>query len=88
MISKKAIVKNKVGLHARPAAIFVQTANKYLSDIYVEIDNKRVNAKSIMGIMSLGVSQGTEITIIARGEDEKKAIEDLVYVLENEVVEE
>lgn len=88
MISKKSIVKNKIGLHARPAALFVQAANKYISDIYVELDNKRVNAKSIMGIMSLGASQGTEITITARGEDEKEAVEYLVNVLENQLFEE
>lgn len=87
MISKKSIVKNKIGLHARPAALFVQAANKYISDIYVELDNKRVNAKSIMGIMSLGASQGTEITITARGEDEKEAVEYLVNVLENQLFE-
>ena len=76
----KIIVNNKVGLHARPAALFVQTAVKFKSDIKVscqdQSDNKlRVaNAKSILSILTLGVFQGTEITIQATGEDEKLAV--------------
>lgn len=86
MESKKVIVKNEEGLHARPAALFVQTANKYLSNIYIELDGKRVNGKSIMGVMSLGVFQGEEISIIAKGEDEKKAIKDLADLIENRIL--
>ncbi|EOD00859.1 HPr family phosphocarrier protein [Caldisalinibacter kiritimatiensis] len=85
MESRKVIIKNKIGLHARPAALFVQTAGKFLSDIIVEKGEKKVNAKSIMGIMALGVSQGEEITIIAKGEDEKEAIEALVKLLNKDV---
>lgn len=88
MVKKTITVKNKTGLHARPAALFVQTAGKFLSEITVKKDDKEVNAKSIMGIMALGVSQGNEITIIARGEDEKEAIEALVDLLENKLIEE
>jgi len=84
--SKKVVVRNEVGLHARPASLFVQTANKYLSRIYIELDGKRVNGKSIMGVMSLGVFQGEEITIIAQGEDEVEAIEDLVDLIENRIL--
>ena len=86
MESRKIIVKNEVGLHARPASLFVQTANKYLSRIYIELDGKRVNGKSIMGVMSLGVFQGEEITIIAQGEDEAEAIEDLADLIENRIL--
>ncbi|HHV27590.1 MAG TPA: HPr family phosphocarrier protein [Tissierellia bacterium] len=86
MKSKKVVVRNEVGLHARPASLFVQTANKYLSRIYIELDGKRVNGKSIMGVMSLGVFQGEEITIIAQGEDEVEAIEDLVDLIENRIL--
>lgn len=88
MEKRTIIVKNKTGLHARPAALFVQTAGKFLSEIIVKKEDKEVNAKSIMGIMALGVSQGNEITIIARGEDEKEAVEALVDLLENKLVEE
>lgn len=86
MESRKVIVRNEVGLHARPASLFVQTANKYLSRIYIELDGKRVNGKSIMGVMSLGVFQGEEITIIAQGEDETEAIEDLTDLIENRIL--
>lgn len=86
MESKKVVVRNEVGLHARPASLFVQTANKYLSRIYIELDGKRVNGKSIMGVMSLGVFQGEEITIIAQGEDEVEAIEDLVDLIEKRIL--
>ncbi len=85
MESKKIIVKSKIGLHARPAALFVQAADKFLSQIMVEKEGKRVNAKSIMGIMALGVFYGDEIIITARGEDEKEAIETLINLLENEL---
>ncbi|WP_427339789.1 HPr family phosphocarrier protein [Caloranaerobacter sp. DY30410] len=88
MEKRTITVKNKAGLHARPAALFVQTAGKFLSEITVKKDDKEVNAKSIMGIMALGVSQGNEITIIARGEDEKEAVEALVDLLENKLDEE
>ena len=83
MITKIATIKNNVGLHARPAALFVRTCSKYRSDIFVEKDGKKVNAKSIMGVMSLAVSQGTQITISAQGEDEKEAVEKLVELIES-----
>ncbi|XOQ17205.1 MAG: Phosphocarrier protein HPr [Sporanaerobacter sp.] len=82
---RKVVLKNEAGLHARPAAMFVQTANKYLCDVYIELDKKRVNGKSIMGVMSLGVFQGEEISIITKGEDEKEAMEDLMDLIENRI---
>ena len=85
MVSEKLVVNTKIGLHARPAALFVQTAGKFLSVITVEKDGKRVNGKSIMGIMALGVSEGDEITIIAKGEDENEAIEGLVDLIQNKL---
>lgn len=85
MESRKLVLNNEVGLHARPAALFVQTANKFLSDIYIELNGRKVNGKSIMGVMSLGVFQGEEITIIARGEDEKEAVEELAELLQNKL---
>ena len=77
MVEKKVVVRLKMGLHARPAALFVQEANKYTSEIYVKKGDRAVNAKSIMGIMSLAVSSGTEITLSADGPDEEQAVEAL-----------
>ncbi|MGF7060246.1 HPr family phosphocarrier protein [Brassicibacter mesophilus] len=83
METRKVTIKNKIGLHARPAALFVQTCSKYKSDVYIEKDGNRVNAKSIMGIMALGVAHGEEINIIVEGYDERKAIDDIVDLVEN-----
>ena len=81
MVEKKVVVQLETGLHARPAALFVQEANKFSSEIFVIKGNKKVNAKSIMGIMSLAVSRGTEITITAEGADEEEALEKLVELV-------
>jgi phosphocarrier protein HPr len=67
-------VNHQTGLHARPAALFVQVASKFQSRIWVELGSKKVNAKSIMGVMSLSVSKGDEVVLIADGKDEKKAM--------------
>jgi len=88
MIQQTVTVKNKTGLHARPAELFVQAANKFKSEIFIEKEGKKVNAKSIMGVMSLAVSQGTQITISAEGEDEKEAVEKLVELIESKFGEE
>lgn len=72
---------NDEGLHARPAAKFVQKANKYDSEIEIEFCGSRVNGKSIIGIMSLGIYSGENITIIANGTDEKKAVSELIGFL-------
>lgn len=88
MVQQIVTVKNKTGLHARPAALFVQAANKFKSEIFIEKEGKKVNAKSIMGVMSLAVSQGTQITISAEGEDEKEAVEKLVELIESKFGEE
>ncbi|MEH7413748.1 HPr family phosphocarrier protein [Neobacillus drentensis] len=74
MLVKEIEVKLKTGLQARPAALFVQEANRFNADIFLEKDGKKVNAKSIMGLMSLAVGSGVVINIIAEGEDEEKAI--------------
>ncbi|ADL07628.1 HPr family phosphocarrier protein [Thermosediminibacter oceani] len=88
MFEKTVVVKNKTGLHARPAAMFVQTANKFKSEIFLEKEGKKVNAKSIMGVMSLAISQGTTVTISAQGDDEKEAVEALVELIESKFGEE
>jgi catabolite repression HPr-like protein len=84
MLVKQVEVKLKTGLQARPAALFVQEANRFSSDIFLERDGKKVNAKSIMGLMSLAVSTGTEINIIADGDDEQNAIAALSDFIQKE----
>jgi catabolite repression HPr-like protein len=84
MLVKQVEVKLKTGLQARPAALFVQEANRFSSDIFLEKDGKKVNAKSIMGLMSLAVSTGTEINIIADGDDEQDAIGALSEFIQKE----
>ncbi len=75
---------NEEGLHARPAAIFVQVANKYSSDIWLESQGTKVDGKSIIGIMSLGAFHGEDITISAKGIDSKEAVEALKALIDNE----
>ena len=83
MTVKAAVVNNQVGLYARPATFFIQKANEFRSSIWMEKDERRVNAKSLLGVLSLGVVQGTEINIIADGADEQEAVEALVELLAN-----
>lgn len=82
MIEKQVEVKLKSGLQARQAALFVQEANRYKADVFLEKDAKKVNAKSIMGIMSLAVAKGTTVTLSAEGHDEEKAIQALQQLIE------
>lgn len=77
MVRRTVTVKLSAGLEARPAAMLVQVASQYDSVIYVEIDTKKVNAKSIMGMMTLGLSSGEEITISAEGRDEDEAVTEI-----------
>ena len=77
MVEKTVKIINPSGLHARPASLFVQTAGKYTSEIWIKYGTKKVNAKSIMGLISLAISKGTSIVIGAEGEDEELAIKEL-----------
>lgn len=77
VVKKGVIVKNRLGLHARPAALFVQIANKFDAEISVRKGSQTVNGKSIMGIMMLAASRGSKIYIIAKGDDAHQAIEEL-----------
>jgi phosphocarrier protein HPr len=81
MVEKTVKVSNPTGLHARPAALFVQTAGKFTSHIWIGKSDKKVNAKSIMGLMSLAVSCGTDVTIGADGEDEHLAVKELIDLI-------
>ncbi|QCT72933.1 HPr family phosphocarrier protein [Eubacterium maltosivorans] len=83
MVNKVVTITNATGLHARPASMFVQTAGKYRSKIEVVKGDARLNAKSIMGIMSGGIAQGTTVTIEADGEDEQEALEALVALVQS-----
>ena len=84
MITKKVTINIETGLEARPVAQLVQVASQFESKIYIEVEDKKVNAKSIMGMMSLGLAAGEEVSIIAEGEDEEKAIESIEKYLNNE----
>ena len=88
MTEKKLTVENKTGIHARPASVFVQTASKFKSKIEIKANGKTANAKSILTIMSLGLSKGTEIVICADGEDEQDAVSTLSQLVESKFGEE
>ena len=84
MVQQQVTVKLRTGLQARPAAFFVQEANRFASEVFVEKENKKVNAKSIMGIMSLAISSGTDITISAEGPDAAQAVSSLANLVSKE----
>ncbi|MBQ3126474.1 MAG: HPr family phosphocarrier protein [Clostridia bacterium] len=81
MTSRNVQITNNVGLHARPATFFIQKANSYRSSIWVEKDDRRVNAKSLLGVLSLGIVKGMTITLIADGPDEADALEGLAVLI-------
>lgn len=83
MFVKEVEVKNQVGLHARPATFFIQKANEFASSIWIERDERRVNAKSLLGVLSLGIIGGTNIKIIADGSDEEAAVEELIKLVKS-----
>lgn len=82
-VKKDVLVQNQVGLHARPATFFIQKANEFKSSIWVEKGERRVNAKSLLGVLSLGIVGGTSIDIIADGSDEQEAVDSLVALVES-----
>lgn len=81
MYMKEVVVQNQVGLHARPATFFIQKANEFKSSIWVESEDRKVNAKSLLGVLSLGITKGLTITIIADGPDEEDAVNNLVDLI-------
>ncbi len=83
MYVKDVLVQNQVGLHARPATFFIQKANEFKSSLWVEREERRVNAKSLLGVLSLGIVGGTTIRIIADGADEEAAVEALVALVQS-----
>lgn len=84
MLSKDVVVKNQVGLHARPATFFIQKANNFKSGIWVSKEGRKVNAKSLLGVLSLGIIKGTTISIIADGADEEDAVDTLVGLIDSD----
>ena len=87
MFSKEVVVHNQVGLHARPATFFIQRANEFKSTVWVEKDERNVNAKSLLGVLSLGITRGTTINIIADGADEQEAVAVLVELVDSNFAE-
>ena len=83
MYTKEVVVINEVGLHARPATFFTQKANEFKSGIWIEKDDRKVNAKSLLGVLSMGIVEGTAINIIADGEDETAAVDALCKLVES-----
>jgi len=81
MVSKEIVVSNQVGLHARPATFFIQKANEFASSIWISKDERKVNAKSLLGVLSLGITRGTTVTLTADGSDEDAAIEALISLV-------
>ena len=81
MVRKDVTITNNIGLHARPATFFIQKANCFKSSIWVEKGDRRVNAKSLLGVLSLGIVQDMEITLLADGEDENEALEGLIELI-------
>lgn len=84
MVVKRVTITNQVGLHARPATFFIQKANEFKCSIYVEKNDRRVNAKSLLGVLSMGITRGTEIDIIADGTDEQQAVDTLAELVNSE----
>ena len=87
MFMKETVVNNQVGLHARPATFFIQKANEFKSSIWVEREERKVNAKSLLGVLSLGIIKGTAIKLEADGVDEKEAVDALVKLISSDFAE-
>ena len=86
MYSKEVTVQSQVGLHARPATFFIQRANEFTANIWIEKEERRVNAKSLLGVLSLGIAKGTTILLSAEGSDEEAAVEALAELVSSDVV--
>ena len=82
MISRDVTITNSIGLHARPATFFIQKANTFKSSVWIEKDERKVNAKSLLGVLSLGIAKGMVVTIIADGADENEAVDGLINLVQ------
>ena len=81
MLSREVTIVTEVGLHARPATFFIQKANTYKASIWIEKEDRRVNAKSLLGVLSMGIVKGTDVTLIADGDDEADALNGLEQLI-------
>ncbi len=88
MVSQEVTIKNRAGIHARPAALIVQTANQFESQVFLEKDDNRINGKSIMGVITLGAGYNTTVKIITEGADEEAAAEAMIALFERRFEEE
>ena len=86
MYSKEVVVQNQVGLHARPATFFIQRANEFKAGIWIVNDERKVDAKSLLGVLSLGITRGTKITIVADGSDQEEAVDSLVDLISSNFI--
>lgn len=86
MIEIEYQIDNELGLHARPAALFVQCTNRFLSDVFIQKGNKKVDGKSIMGVMSLGIGKGENIKIMADGPDEQEVMEAIEKLIKERII--
>lgn len=87
MVKKEMTITNNIGLHARPATFFIQKANTFKSSIWIEKDDRKVNAKSLLGVLSLGIAKGMVVTLIADGQDENMAVNCLVELVQEGLAE-
>jgi phosphocarrier protein len=82
MVKRDVTITNNIGLHARPATFFIQKANSYKSTVWIEKDDRKISAKSLLGVLSLGIAQGMTVTLIADGQDENDAIDGLFNLID------
>ena len=87
MVSREMAITNSIGLHARPATFFIQKANTFKSSIWIEKDDRKVNAKSLLGVLSLGIAKGMVVTLVAVGQDEVAAVECLIQLVQSGLAE-
>ena len=87
MVKRDVVITNNIGLHARPATFFIQKANSFHSSIWIEKDDRKVNAKSLLGVLSMGIAKGMTVTLIADGKDEDGAINGLVDLIQTGFIE-
>lgn len=87
MVKREMTITNNIGLHARPATFFIQKANTFKSSIWIEKDDRRVNAKSLLGVLSLGIAKGMVVTLVADGNDENEAVDGLIDLVQTGLAE-
>lgn len=87
MVTREVVIKNPSGLQSKSAAVFIQKASNYKSSLWIEKNERKANAKSLLGLLSLGIGSGAKVTVIAEGEDEEKAVEELEEYLKSDTIE-